>query len=195
MTQDKAATLISKAFAPFINSSIAFIILLFPDNSLSFKNKIIYAFVGIIFSTIMPLMYLYWAQRIGKIDSLDIVSRKQRINPLVVGTLMYFMGFIVYKILGAPAIVTGLMFCFATNTLLVVMVTHFWKISIHSMGISGPIMALHIMYGGIILWAYPLIFIVALSRYILKRHTIPQIIAGIAVGLLLTYLQIKYIFI
>ena len=126
---------------------------------------------------------------------MDIVSRKQRINPLVVGTLMYFMGFIVYKILGAPAIVTGLMFCFATNTLLVVMVTHFWKISIHSMGISGPIMALHIMYGGIILWAYPLIFIVALSRYILKRHTIPQIIAGIAVGLLLTYLQIKYIFI
>ncbi len=194
MTKEKVATIISKAFAPFINSSIAFILLVFPDNNLSVLNKIIYTLIGVMFSTVMPVVYLYWAQKKGKIDSLDIVVRNQRINPLVVGTIMYFMGFILYRFLGAPAIVTGLMFCFATNTLLVVVVTHYWKISIHSMGISGPLMALHIMYGPIVLLAYPLILIVALSRLILKRHTISQIIAGIVIGLFLTYVQIKYIF-
>lgn len=194
MTKEKVATIISKAFAPFINSSIAFILLVFPDNNLSVLNKIIYTLIGVMFSTVMPVIYLYWAQKKGKIDSLDIVVRNQRINPLVVGTIMYFMGFILYSFLGAPAIVTGLMFCFATNTLLVVVVTHYWKISIHSMGISGPLMALHIMYGPIVLLAYPLILIVALSRLILKRHTISQIIAGIVIGLFLTYVQIKYIF-
>lgn len=193
--KDRIASILSKVFAPFINSSIAFILLVFPDKSLSLLDKCIYAFVGVMFSTILPLMYLYWAQRIGKIDSLDIVNRKQRIDPLAVGTLMYFMGFVIYKIIGAPPIVTGLMFCFASNTLLVVLVTHYWKISIHSMGISGPLMALYMMYGNAVLFAYPLILLVAMSRLILKRHTIPQIVAGVVVGLFLTYLQIKYIFI
>ena len=37
----------------------------------------------------------------------------------------------------ASPIVIGLMFCYATNTLLVAFITHWWKVSIHATGIAG----------------------------------------------------------
>lgn len=51
--------------------------------------------------------------------------------------LSYAAGYILLTSMQASPIVIGLMFCYATNTLLVAFITHWWKVSIHATGIAG----------------------------------------------------------
>ena len=94
----------------------------------------------------------------------------------------------------APPIVRGLMFCYAVNTAIVWRITRFWKISIHMIGLGGPIVALWLAG-----FEYPLvmaiaIILVSISRLVLKAHTLSQVIAGTILAMGLAYLELTYLF-
>jgi membrane-associated phospholipid phosphatase len=65
-----------------------------------------------------------------------------------------------------------------------------WKISIHAMGIAGPLTALIYLFGlpGLILTL--IVPLVGWSRVYLKRHTPWQVIIGTILGFVLTATQI-----
>lgn len=113
----------------------------------------------------------------------------------MLGVLHFFIGFLLLTLLKAPPLISGLMFCYATNTFIVVMITIYWKISLHAIGVSGPFAALLFQLG----WqAWPLgliIPLVGVSRVILKKHTVMQVVAGTLIGLGSTSLQIYLFFI
>jgi membrane-associated phospholipid phosphatase len=86
------------------------------------------------------------------------------------------------------------MFCYALNTAIVWRITKYWKISIHLVGIGGPVVALWIHgYKFPILMAIT-IFIIAISRVRLGAHTVAQVIAGTALAIILAYLELSYLF-
>ena len=65
-------------------------------------------------------------------------------------------------------------------------ITLYWKISIHAVGVIGPTMALSYAF-----WPWGLLFILVLppivwSRYVLKKHTPAQLVAGALVGFVIT---------
>ena len=96
--------------------------------------------------------------------------------------------------MGAPPIVTGLMFCYAVNTAIVWRITMAWKISIHMIGLGGPIVALWLAG-----YKYPLLMGIALvavgaSRLFLKAHTFSQIIVGSILAMALAYFELTYLF-
>ena len=86
------------------------------------------------------------------------------------------------------------MFCYAINTAIVWQITRYWKISIHMIGVGGPIVALWI-YG----FNYPLIMltiiiVVSISRIALNAHTPTQVVAGTALAMILAYFELTYLF-
>ena len=134
-------------------------------------------------------------KKTGIISDLDASQKEQRIYPLMLGILYSGLGFLVLTLLQADALVRGLMFCYMTNTIITIIITRYWKISIHAMGIGGPIAVLWIAG-----FQYPIIrFIILLSvsyaRVILKAHSINQVTAGSIAGLILTYAQLHLFFV
>ncbi len=97
-------------------------------------------------------------------------------------------------IIDTAPIVQGLMFCYAINTFLVWIITKKWKISIHAIGIGGPVTALW-LYGIQVPVIMTLAVIaVCIARVLQKKHTIAQVLTGLIISINFTYLQLKYLF-
>jgi len=152
-------------------------------------------FLGSIFFTnILPLVTIFYFIRMGKVSSMDAPIKEQRIQLLAIAAIYNALGFILLTYLDAPSIVRGLMFCYAINTAIVWRITKFWKISIHMIGLGGPIVALWLAG-----FEYPLVMVIAtmlvsISRLVLKAHTLSQVVAGTTLAMGLAYLELTYLF-
>jgi membrane-associated phospholipid phosphatase len=74
----------------------------------------------------------------------------------------------------------------AASALVVQIITMYWKISTHALGITAPLVASLYLFGREPLPFFVLIPIVCWARVYLKAHTILQVIAGTALGALST---------
>jgi len=185
---------VSDVFHPITNAGIAFFLLTMFAERNGIVMKTVYFVIALSFSMIIPFLYIFYLKKKGDLDTVDITERMQRLNPFAFSILSYFIGFFVLRFSGAPLIVQGLMFCYGSNTLLVMLVTRWWKISVHTTGIAGPLVALTFGFGPVIYLFYPLIVLVGLSRVVLKRHTVKQVLVGGVMGLSLTALQFAMFF-
>lgn len=148
--------------------------------------------VTMCFAVVIPSIIAYaWIK--NKNLEIDMPHKEDRLYPLLWILLSYLLGVIILFIISAPPVITVLMFCYFSNTLVVLLISMFWKISIHAVGVAGPVAFLIYVFG------YPgLIFLLFIplimwSRLYLKRHTLSQVTAGSVLGFLLTTVQI-YLF-
>lgn len=149
--------------------------------------------VSLVFASILPMaIIIYWAKKSG--NDRDISNRQDRFTPLVVGTVSYFIGFLLSRTLGLNDFLTFLFLCYSINTFIVMIITTRWKISIHTTGLSGPVCALIILLGPIGALFGLLYPILIWSRVTLKKHTMAQAIAGGVQGFFLTAIEM-FIFI
>ncbi len=148
--------------------------------------------ISIIFGALIPISTSLILIKKMHTD-LEITDRTKRTVPLIFAICSYLLGFLVLLWFSAPAIVSVLMLIYGTNTLIILIINFYWKISIHAMGIAGPTAAFIFTFGpaGVIIGV--IIPLVMWSRLKLKKHTFSQVIAGSVLGLLLTWIQLSYI--
>ena len=142
--------------------------------------------VSLFFVTVIPTASTYYFSiKLGRKDG-DIPDRRLRFKPMMIGVLSYVTGTIALYLMDAPDVIWVLMLCYAVVTFVMTVITMYWKISIHSVGVIGPSMALAIVF-----WPWGLLYFllfppIAWSRYVLKRHTPAQIAAGALTGFVIT---------
>jgi membrane-associated phospholipid phosphatase len=188
----KNARLVSEVFNPLINPIVTFLILALDDQEQTTQRIFLNWGVAITFASGLIFLYIAYLKQKRAIDSTELIIREQRISPLTFAVLSYALGFGVLTLLNAPWLMRGLMFCYATNTMVVLMITRRWKISIHTTGIAGPLVALTYQFGWMLLPLYILIPIVGLSRVKMHRHTHLQVLAGGILGVAMTIVQLYY---
>lgn len=188
---EKLSDAISWILNPFFISILVFGVLIFYSSvPLGLKWYTVAIVLG--FSIIFPFIYLASLKSNHEIDSLEVNTRTRRKRPLIVTLISHLIGFIILRMMKAPNIVSALMFCYMLNTLIVLLITFYWKISVHAAGLAGPLAGLTFYFGPSIFILYPLIIIVGIARVILKRHTPMQVLAGSLLGLGCTYLQLEF---
>lgn len=160
--------------------------------SLDGNSFVIITFISIFFAAFLPTLIVFMWLKDKRID-LDIPDRKERTYPLMVVITSYFIGAIALYALNAPAITTILMFCYFSNTVMVLLINLFWKISMHAVGVAVPTTVLIYVFGPIGSIFALILPVVMWSRVYLKRHTIGQVITGALLGFVLTVLQIYYL--
>ena len=190
----RAAHLMSVVFNPMTNPVIAFSLLLSAKHAIDTGRIVLIIVVAIAFASIIPSAYVVWLWQAGGVPTMDIDEKRKRMRPLIVGILSYVIGYLLLLWLDAPNLAVGLMFCYITNTLLVLTITRWWKISIHAAGVSGPLVALSYQFGVVVLPFYALVILVGASRVILGKHTPGQVIAGALGGIALTAFQLNLLF-
>jgi membrane-associated phospholipid phosphatase len=187
MNSAKVASIITHISNPAIVAAVTFLALLFAH------NVMLPSFVGIslTFGTVVPLSIIYLLSKRGLISDFFVSEKEERARPFAGAVLSYLVGSLLFWLLGAPSIVTALMLCYAGNTILMMLITLRWKISVHASGIAGPTTALIENLGA---WASILILLlipVGWARMRLKAHTPAQILAGGFVTIAATWLQLK----
>ena len=175
--------IISSIFTPVLIPVYTFTLLIFSQKEFTTTKKISLYIVAILFSSVLHIIPIVYLKLKGEIKSLDIVSKEKRIMPLSFSILIYTIGYFLMNWMNASDISQVLMLGYIIITTIVIIITYWWKISIHALGISGPLVILNYYFGAIVLPFYILIPIVCVSRVILKRHTIKQVIVGAGLGI------------
>ena len=187
-----ASKLISILFNPLIVSPITFYLLIFSNDYNTDKSFLF--FICFITSTIIPATIIAYFKYIGKISRYEAPIRHERLPLLFFASMSNAIGFFLLNYFNAPPIVKGLMFCYSLNTAITYAITKYWKISIHMIGLGGPLVALHIFGLGNYAIFTIIIFLVYISRFFLKAHNHAQLIAGVTLAIILAYVELTYLF-
>ena len=183
--------LISIIFNPLMISPFTFFILIFNTDS---HNNYLLFLISISFTMILPFSTILYFKKKGKISSYEAPIREQRLQLLLISSIYNSIGFILLNYYEASTIVQGLMFCYAINTLITWAITRYWKISIHMIGLGGPFVALNLAgYNNSIIMV-TIIIAVYFSRIKLKAHNHLQLIAGTFLAIILSYIELTYLF-
>ncbi len=120
----------------------------------------------------------------------SVEAPRERLLLLGLGAVGYSLGVAALIAVGSPILITLLMSCYATNTLVLLIVNLYWKASAHAMGVAGPTVALVFALGvpGVLLSL--LLPFAGWARVRLRAHTLSQVVVGAALGYVLTGAQI-----
>lgn len=137
------------------------------------------------------MLFLYLRKR-QIISDGDASVKDERTFPYVVSVLFYMMGFYVLIKSQVDTITLSFWICYITNTIVVLIINKFWKISAHCIGAAGALAAMTVYLGPTALYFSPIVVLVGWSRIKLSCHSISQVIAGILFGFFSTYFQMNY---
>ena len=144
-------------------------------------------------SYLVPIFLILTMYNLGIIKDIKLDNRGERRWPMIASTLIYigFTYLLALKIPGAiPVIMMGITLALAVVTI----ITRFWKISAHATGAAGAtsFLLLSIIHFGETSLLIPTLILMVLTgvlisaRLYLKAHTPSQIIAGVALGVLVS---------
>ncbi|MBA7555478.1 hypothetical protein ES705_48142 [subsurface metagenome] len=183
MDRKKLAKVISAALnAPFI-AILTFIPLILSQQPPNASMLILFTTM---FGAILPLSSTYYLVRRGIIPDIYASVRETRTEPFLWAMASYLLGVTVLLYFNAPLAVTALMACYFGNAVIMLTITLRWKISIHTVGVSGPITALVFQLGTKMIPLFFILFPVAWARVELKAHNKRQVAAGAILSGLLT---------
>tara|TARA_Y100001970_G_C14037144_1_gene751709 strand:- start:295 stop:876 length:582 start_codon:yes stop_codon:yes gene_type:complete len=190
----KAASLISIIFHPMVVSTVLFIIIIYHNSPIN-KYSHLEFFVSFFFTSVLVTCTVFLLMKQNKITDLNASIREERVIPLVLGTIYFFIGFIILHFIGARPIVQCTMLCYLINSSIGCIITNKWKISMHAFGLGIPFMILLLQGFKFLFIMIIIIFLVCTSRVILKIHSIPQIISGLGLSIFNTYIIMNIFYI
>ena len=181
------ARILSTIFNPFLTALALFVILAHASagGTLDFWWLL---FLSTFFTSIGPMLYVFWLYGTDRISDLDMSVRHEREAVFGAFVVFYLLGTIVMWLVHAPRLMIAAMAAYTVSTLVVQYITRYWKISTHAIGITAPLAALTLLYGSQTLPFLVLIPMVCWARVYLRAHTVMQVIAGAALATISTVL-------
>ena len=191
-TTNKLARFVSTVLVPPSFTIIIFTIFAFQlESELSKQAAAI--LISLVFGFIAPITLFLILRKKGKLADQDASIKEERTFPFIMAIGFYSIGLILMIKFNLHIISIAFWFCYISNTLITIFINKFWKISAHAMGAAGPFTALITAFGLIGFLMLPIVILVGWSRIELKCHTPSQVIAGILLAFLSTYLQMSLI--
>jgi membrane-associated phospholipid phosphatase len=188
------ARIFSTVCNPFLTSLALFVILAGARSS-GTTDFWILLFNSAFFTSIAPMLFIFYLYATDKISDLDMSIRTERERVFIAFVVFYALGAVDLWLIHAPVIMTASMAAYAVSSLVVQWITRYWKISTHALGITAPLVALTVLFGQRPAPFYMLIPLVGWSRVYLRAHTLLQVVAGtlLALGTTLLFFRIFHV--
>ncbi|HVA25337.1 MAG TPA: phosphoesterase PA-phosphatase, partial [Chloroflexota bacterium] len=102
--------------------------------------------------------------------------------PLVVAICSIAAGLILMTLFGAPRPMIALVAAMTVGLLVSLAITVLWKISVHTAVVSGAVVIVALVFGPAFAALAPLVALIGWARLERGDHTLPQVLAGAAIG-------------
>ncbi len=155
--------------------------------------RILYLIVGI-FTLLLPLVLFFLFLYTGYVQTIQINERRQRIIPYFISFIMYYIAYYLVKKLAVSSFISAFLFASAMSLLIIVIITYFWKISTHMVGVgglTGLVLSLSTVFNADTMYFLVIILLVsgllASARLSLNAHRPGEVCAGFALGLVTVF--------
>jgi membrane-associated phospholipid phosphatase len=162
---------------------LAVVIVALTASTLSSPGVWIWAGIYLLLAVLLPLLHVVWLVKRGRVTDLHLRVRAQRIQPLLVAITCGGLGWLVLVLAPAPAALSIFAAALWLQTAAILAITLRWKISVHTAAAAGATTVAWALLGT----ALPFLLtvpVIAWSRIRLRRHTLPQTLAGALLGFL-----------
>jgi membrane-associated phospholipid phosphatase len=147
-----------------------------------------WAFLSLIFGMLIPSLYIHILFRNKVINDLHIPDKEDRIKPLIITVISNIAGFSILYILKAPLFLKAMSLITIILTVILGIITYFWKVSMHAAWITFIVVTFNVLFGRLMLFLLPLIPVVGWARVRIKRHTVSQVVSGFIISLITSFL-------
>jgi hypothetical protein len=176
------ARLVSNLLSPPVIWAVMAFPIAFRDAE-SDQQALTWALVYGVLVCLLPLLFVAWMVKRGKITDIHMQVRHQRIRPFVVSLVCTTIAWWTLRFMGAPSVVPLFALFSLTQIAVMAIITLVWQISMHAMSITGAVVAALTFFGVLpALILLPLVILVGAARLKLQRHTVAQVLAGVVVG-------------
>lgn len=143
--------------------------------------------LSLLFSTLLPALYVVWGIKKGLITDVHVMEREQRNAPFAIAIVGGLVAVFLLRMLGAPPSVWGLSLVLAVNGFVIYVITLYTKISVHVSVLSATVLGAAMLDPKIppfllLCLVPPLIW----ARWKRGRHSVWQGLAGFCVASLIT---------
>lgn len=179
---ERLARLVSEVFNPLFVALPTFLIIALasaPDVARALLWWII-AVAGI---SVAPLLFIWRGVRKGRYSDHHVSVREQRFVPLVFGLGCMLIAFCALYFLGVSRVLIATVIAVIVACGITLLITRYWKISLHLIGIAGTVTVFVLLFGPRLLLLTPLVVIVGWARWRVGAHTLLQALAGSALAL------------
>jgi membrane-associated phospholipid phosphatase len=95
--------------------------------------------------------------------------------------------FIILNVLEGPLFLKSIFAVSIVSSIILTVVTYFWKISLHTSWITFVVITFNILFGRWMLLMVPLIPVIGWARVRIKKHTVNQVILGVGISTITTF--------
>ena len=145
----------------------------------------------ILFQTLIPVAYLFWAFAKHAISDIHLYHREERTSILFVFTLNYLLGTFVLMKMNSPQLLTALMCSSAVVIFAILLINTSYKINIHAVGLTGLLTGIFFAFGPKTFFLESFVPLVGILRVRNNAHIMSQIIVGAILGHGITYFVLK----
>ena len=197
----RVAKIISVIFQPLLIPFYSLLLIFGLNNYISIiiplaAKKMILALV---FSTtfLFPALFIFLLYKKGVITSVQMRNRNERIFPLIITSVFYFLSFHIIRKLHLPDVYLRLFFGSAVLVTVTLLVSLFWKISAHMTGIGGMMgmliglsQVIQNNLAGFVILSALCCGLVGFARLKLMAHTQSQVYGGYFAGFIIMLVAI-----
>lgn len=184
-TRIRVARHISNILSP-LAVSLPFIFFVALYHAQNILIALLYALIILFFLSFGPTVYILVGVRTGKFTDPDVSRRSQRVGPFLFGITSALIGLGTLFFTHGPKNLQTLLLITIVSGFVMMIVTFWWKISIHASSLAAAATFLTALYGSVTLPVFVLLIAVCWSRVVLRRHTVGQVIAGSLLSIVLT---------
>lgn len=142
---------------------------------------------GAVYSALIaltPLLVIVYLMRIGRITDLHMSATNERHIPYLAAVLSGAAALVILRFFDGPELLRCLAILSIITLGMLGLINTRWLISIHATAAAATWLIATLIFGWVVgLVLLPVLVLIAWIRLYLKRHTPPQVLAGIALGL------------
>jgi len=136
----KLASILSAIFHPFLITLYSFLLIFISGSYIAYlpnSIKLIILMVVLLNTLIIPIISLLILKRLGLIKSFYLEKHRERIIPIVITSIPYFFTLYLMAKLPVPQVLVRIIEGGVVVLIVAAIVSYWWKISLHLMGIGG----------------------------------------------------------
>jgi membrane-associated phospholipid phosphatase len=206
MTRNKgliiAARVLSSLFTPFYLPLVG-ILLLFTFSYMSKVNiqfKLLVVAIVYLFTILLPTFFIWLYRRYHGWTLLQLSRRHRRLVPYIISIVSYLVCFWIMDQRFIFHFIITIVLAALIIQAVGIIVTLWWKISMHTAaigGVAGALMAFAELFRFNPVWWLCLIFLLSgllgTARIILRQHSLAQVLVGFFIGMACAFFTIIYL--
>lgn len=181
-TLQNSAKVFSNVFSPpAVSAAFGFLV---AWQEASFWPGLVHALAYGAMISLLPVVLVVYLLKKGKVDDLHMsLAPEQRRIPYLVAFLGALAAFLLLYAWGRSPLLITLAACNVIGLAALGLMNNLWLVSNHSASVM-MVAAFSVYVFGLksAIWSIPLVAVVIWSRWLLRKHTLPQLALGLLVG-------------